>query len=149
MLLPGIEQGGIFGHADGFFNPEYLGQRANMIRVLVADRLSPKSLDLLNEIPEFEISERTGLSSAQLLEEIKNADALIISGSLPLTAELLNRGVDLKLIVRSSDVSGPIDAAAARSRNIEVRTAVGHGTAGTKDGVGTDVIAILKDFFNV
>ena len=52
-----------------------------MIRILVADRLSPKYLDLLNEIPEFEISERTGLSAAQLLEEIKNADALIISGS--------------------------------------------------------------------
>ena len=120
-----------------------------MIRILVADQLSPKALDLLNEIPEFEINERTGLSSAQLLEEIKNADALIVGGSLPLTAEILNRGGDLKLIVRSSDVSGPIDAEAARGRNIEIRTAVGHDTAENRDEVGSDVIAILKDFFNV
>lgn len=124
-----------------------------MIRILVVDHLSPKALDLLNEIPEFEISEKTGLSSARLLEEIKNADALIIGGSVPLTAEILKSSGDLKLVVRSSDVSGPVDTAAAQSRNIEIRTAVGHGTpqaAGkTIDEVGIDVIAILKDFFNV
>lgn len=124
-----------------------------MIRILVVDRLHPKTLDLLNEIPEFEISDRSGLSPAQLPEEIKNADALIISGALPLTAEILKSSNDLKLIVRSGDISAPVDVEAARSRNIEVRTAVGHVTARaagkTMDEVGTDVIAILKDFFNV
>jgi len=124
-----------------------------MIRILVADSLSSRALDLLNEIPEFEISEKTGLSSVQLLEEIKNADALIINGSVPLTAELLTSSRDLKLIVRSSGVSGPVDEAAARKRNIEIRTALGHGSSQaadrTKDEIGVDVIVILKDFFNV
>jgi D-3-phosphoglycerate dehydrogenase len=124
-----------------------------MIRILVADRLSPKALDLLNEIPEFEINEKTELSPAQLLAEVKNADALIVSGSLPLTAEFLKSSPDLKLVVRSSHVSGPVDEAAARRQNIEIRTAVGHGTpqaAGkTVDEIGIDVVVILKDFFNV
>ena len=124
-----------------------------MIRILVVDRLSPRALDLLNEIPEFEISERTGLSFAQLLEEIKNADALVIDGSVPLTAEFLKSSRDLKLIVRSGQVPGPVDEAAARRQNIEIRTALNHGgpqAAGKmKDETGTDVIAILKDFFNV
>lgn len=124
-----------------------------MIRILVVDRLSPRALDLLNEIPEFEISEKTGLSSAQLLEEINNADALVISGSVPLTAELFKNSVDLKLVVRSSGVSGPIDAEAARRQKIEIRTALGHGAPRAaekaQDEIGIDVIAILKDFFNV
>jgi phosphoglycerate dehydrogenase-like enzyme len=124
-----------------------------MIRILVVDRLSPRTLDLLNEIPEFEISEQIGLSSTRLLEEIKNADALIINGSVPLTAEFLKSGGDLKLIVRSSDISGPLDAAAARRQNIEIRIALGHGTPQaaekSKDEIGIDVIVILKDFFNV
>ncbi|HEX7503418.1 MAG TPA: hypothetical protein VF451_08335, partial [Acidobacteriota bacterium] len=117
------------------------------------DRLGPKALDLLNEIPEFEINEKAGLSPARLPEEVKNADALIISGSVPLTDELLKSGSVLKLIVRSSDVSGPVDAASARRQNIEIRTAVGHGapqaTGENIDEIGVDVIAILKDFFNV
>lgn len=124
-----------------------------MIRILVADRLSPKALDLLNEIPEFEISEKTELSPTQLLAELKNADALVISGSVPLTDEFLKGSADLKLIIRSSHVSGPVDEAAARRHNIEIRTAVGHGTPRamekTVDEIGVDVIVILKDFFNV
>ncbi len=72
---------------------------------------------------------------------------------MPLTGELLKNGVDLKLIVRSSDVSGPVDAEAAQRQNIEIRTALGHGTPRAaekaQDEIGVDVVAILKDFFNV
>jgi phosphoglycerate dehydrogenase-like enzyme len=124
-----------------------------MIRILIADRLQSQTIDLLNEISEFEIIEKPGLTSTQLQEEIKNADALIISGSMPLSEEILNQGGDLKLIVRSSGVSGPIDTAAAQGKNIEIRTAVGHNTAqlGNKmeETIEIDVIAILKEFFNV
>jgi phosphoglycerate dehydrogenase-like enzyme len=84
-----------------------------------------------------------------LREEIKNADALVISGSVPLGDEILQSGDDLKLIVRSSDVSGPVDAAAAKLKNIEIRTASGQGMARDGEAAGSDVIAILKDFFNV
>ncbi len=124
-----------------------------MIRILIADRLQPKTIDLLNEISEFEIIEKPGLTSAQLQEEIKNADAMIVSASMPLTDETFSQGVDLKLIVRSSGVSGHVDTAAAQRKNIEIRTAVGPKTARPgKKNAGTaeiDVIAILKEFFNV
>jgi D-3-phosphoglycerate dehydrogenase len=124
-----------------------------MIRILIADRLNAKTIDILSEISEFEIIEKPGLTSAQLLAEIKNADAMIVSGSMPLTEEILSGSDDLKLIIRSSGVSGPIDAAAAKRKNIEIRSAVGHGSvqAGnkTEETVEIDAIAILKDFFNV
>jgi phosphoglycerate dehydrogenase-like enzyme len=124
-----------------------------MIRILVADRLNPETIDLLNQIPEFEINEKAGLTPKQLPGEIKNADALIVNGSVPLNEDIFNEGGDLKLVVRSSGVSGPIDAAAAQRHHIEIRTAVGHPAAppGGKmaEPIAIDVIAILKDFFNV
>ncbi|MFH2108369.1 MAG: hypothetical protein ABII93_06855 [Chrysiogenia bacterium] len=124
-----------------------------MIRILVVDRLQPKTIDLLNEISEFEIIEKPGLTSRQLQEEIKNADALIISGPMPLSEETLNQGGDLKLIVRSSGVSGPMDTAAAQGKNIEIRTAEGHNSAQpgkkSEESIEIGVIAILKEFFNV
>ena len=124
-----------------------------MIRILIADHLPAKTIDLLNEISEFEIIEKPDLASAQLQEEIKNADALVISGPVPISDEILKSGDNLKLIVRGSDASGPADAAAAKLKDIEIRTAVGHGTArageADREAAGYDVIAILKDFFNV
>jgi D-3-phosphoglycerate dehydrogenase len=113
-----------------------------MIRILVAASLSPRAIDLLNEIPEFEISERTGLTSEQLRDEIRNADALVIGGSPNVTAEILDAGADLKLIV-SSGPSDRVDEASARRKRVEVRRV----PAGRRADAGA--IAVLKDFFNV
>ena len=113
-----------------------------MIRILVAASLSPKAIDQLSEIPEFEISERTGLTSEQLRDEIRSADALVIGGSPGVTAEILEAGADLKLIV-STGPSGRVDEAAARSQRVEVRRIPGGR------GADAGAISVLKDFFNV
>jgi phosphoglycerate dehydrogenase-like enzyme len=113
-----------------------------MIRILVATSLSPKAIDQLNEIPEFEISERAGLTSERLRDEIRSADALVIGDSPVVTAEVLEAGADLKLIV-SSGPSGSVDEAAARRQRVEVRRIPGAREA------DAGAIAVLKDFFNV
>lgn len=113
-----------------------------MIRILVIASLSPRTIDLLNEIPEFEISERTGLDSEQLRIEIRGADALISGGSPGVTAEVLEAGADLKLVVSSGPSAG-VDEAAARRRHVEVRRIPGGRRADAQ------AIAVLKDFFNV
>jgi len=110
-----------------------------MIRILVAERLNAKTLDLLNEIPEFEINEKTGLSPAQLLAEIQNADAMIAGASLALGDDIFKQGGDLKLVVRCGQGSGPLDRQAAQRHGVEIR----------EDAAGQETIAILKDFFNV
>jgi phosphoglycerate dehydrogenase-like enzyme len=123
-----------------------------MIRILVTVPLSAGVIDTLNEIPEFEISVRTGLSARQLLAEIANADALITGGSPFVSAEILAAGLDLKLILCSN---GPVqvDEAAALRRHVELRnfTVGATAKAGKKNGAADDsqTIAILKDFFNV
>jgi phosphoglycerate dehydrogenase-like enzyme len=123
-----------------------------MIRILVTVPLSPGVIDTLNEIPEFEISVKTGLSAKQLLDEVPNADALVIGGSPFVGAEILDAGVDLKLILCSNG-PGQIDEAVALRKHVEVRSIAAGGKikAEKKNRKADDTraIAILKDFFNV
>jgi len=108
-----------------------------MIRILVASPLGPEAIDQLNEIPEFEINARPGLSPEQLLDEIGNADALVCGDSPVVSASLLAATTDLKLIVNNG-APDAVDALAAQRRGIDVRHIGQEGT-----------VAVLKDFFNV
>lgn len=119
-----------------------------MIRILAILPLSPETTDTLSEIPEFEINAKTGLSSRQLLEEIRNVDVLVTGGAPFVSAEILAAAVDLKLIIAGQG-SGQVDEAAARRRHIEIRgiTASGGGKGGPAGD--SQAISILKDFFNV
>lgn len=127
-----------------------------MIRILIADDLSTKTIDRLNEIPEFEISENTETGRENFAAEIKNVDALVMSGAILLPAALLESAVNLKIIIVAGDGSDHVDRVTAQRKNIEVRTTrlspaanAGVSAAEKRELEGSDVIAILKDFFNV
>lgn len=91
-----------------------------MIRVLLADKLSQRALELLGEIPEFEIDVNTNMNPVQLKKEIKNCDA-VVTRSTTLDKEVLQEADSLKLIVRAGIDLDNIDVEFAHSRNIEVR----------------------------
>ncbi len=92
-----------------------------MIRILVADSLSPRAIEKINEIAEFEVIERTGLSPAELTRELSAVEAVVIRGRTSLSAESIAAASHLQLIVRAgTDLSG-IDLGAAAQRFIEVR----------------------------
>lgn len=92
-----------------------------MIRILVADRLSPRAIEKISEIPEFEVIERIGLSPAELAQELAGVEAVIIRGRTVMSAAAIAAAPTLQLIVRAgTDLSG-IDLEAAEKRNIEVR----------------------------
>jgi phosphoglycerate dehydrogenase-like enzyme len=113
-----------------------------MIRILITFPLTAKDLDLLNEIPEFEVNEKSGIEPQQMLDELLQADALVCGSTPPLSKEALAAGTELKLIVAIGAKTG-VDAALARKQGIEVRPVAGGKSAAAK------AIAILKDFFNV
>ncbi len=92
-----------------------------MIKVLLADKLSQRALELLGEIPEFEIDINTGMNPVQLKEEIKNCDAVVTRSTTTLDKEILQEAESLKLIVRAGIDVDNIDVEFANSRNIEVR----------------------------
>ena len=127
-----------------------------MIRIMIADDLSARIIDKLNEIPEFEIIERTNLIPEKLATEIKNIEAAVVSGTTLLTPAILKDAVNLKIIVLTGNGPNHVDTEMARRKNIEIRNTQPFpamhsctATAESQEREGLDVIAILKDFFNV
>jgi D-3-phosphoglycerate dehydrogenase len=94
----------------------------SLIKVLLADKLSQRALDLLGEIPEFEIETKSGLSTEQLKNEIKYYDAIVVRGTTHLSEDVLRKAENLKIIVRAGIDIDNIDTEYARSRNIEIRS---------------------------
>jgi D-3-phosphoglycerate dehydrogenase / 2-oxoglutarate reductase len=94
-----------------------------LIKVLLADTLSQKAVELLKEIPEFDIIVKTGMYLEQLKEEIKNVEALVVSGAstLKLTKEILGNAGQLKIIVKTGIGFDNIDVKYAISHNIDVK----------------------------
>lgn len=92
-----------------------------MIRVLLADKLNLRVVELLKEIPEFDIVEKTGLKPGELKKEIRNYDAVVIRSAATLTADILENAQNLKIIVRAGIGLDNVDVSYAGSRNIEVR----------------------------
>lgn len=92
-----------------------------MIKVLIADKLSRRIVELLEEIPEFEIDEKHDLNPDELKKEIKNYDAVIIKNAARLTAEIQEEAQNLKIIVKAGIGLDNVDTNFARTKNIEVR----------------------------
>jgi lactate dehydrogenase-like 2-hydroxyacid dehydrogenase len=108
--------------------------------------LSSRIIDKLNEIPEFEISEKTNLTPEQLATEIKNVDAVIMSGTTLMTSAILKDTVNLKIIILTGEGPNHVDTTMARRKKIEIRNTQ---LAENQERESLDVIVILKDFFNV
>ena len=92
-----------------------------MIKLLLTETLSQKVVERLNEIPEFEIVVKPGMNAHQLKEEIKNYEAVVVSGTAILNKEILQSAGQLKIIVKAGIDLDNIDVEFAGSRNIEVR----------------------------
>jgi D-3-phosphoglycerate dehydrogenase len=92
-----------------------------LIKLLLTETLSQKVVERLNEIPEFEIVVKTGMNAQQLKEEIKDYEAVVVSGSAILNKEILQSADHLKIVVKAGIELDNIDVEFARSRNIEVR----------------------------
>jgi D-3-phosphoglycerate dehydrogenase len=92
-----------------------------MIKVLLADKLSPRAVELLKEIPEFDTVENTGLPADILKQQIQDFDAVIIRSATRLTRPVLEQAKQLKIIVRAGIGLDNIDLDYAGNRGIEVR----------------------------
>jgi D-3-phosphoglycerate dehydrogenase len=94
-----------------------------LIKVLLADTLSQRVVELLNEIPELEIIVKSGMALDQLKDEIKHVDALVVSGAstLEINQDILENADNLKIIVKTGIGLENIDVDFAHTRNIEVK----------------------------
>ncbi|HKA90883.1 MAG TPA: phosphoglycerate dehydrogenase [Haliangiales bacterium] len=101
-----------------------------MFKVLVADDLSPRGVDILRGArSSIEVDVKVGLKPAELMQVIGAYDALVVRSATKVTGEILEAAQNLKIIGRAGIGVDNIDVRAASRRGIIVEnTPSGNAT---------------------
>jgi len=91
-----------------------------MTRILIADHLDQEAVEELKKVPGFEVTVKTGLSEAELVQIIPGFEVAVVRSATKITRPVIEAGKDLKLLVRAGIGLDNIDVAAAKEKGIEV-----------------------------
>jgi D-3-phosphoglycerate dehydrogenase len=90
-------------------------------RILVAETIAEPGVDMLRE--RFDVDLGVGWTAEELAERIGGYDGILIRSATKLTAELIERGANLKVIGRAGVGVDNVDVEAATKRGIIVANA--------------------------
>ena len=110
------------------------------MKVLAADGISPKGIELLQK--EFEVDVRDKISAEELLEIIPQYDALMVRSASKVTAEVINRAEKLKIIGRAGVGVDNIDIPAATAKGIIVINSPGGNTIAATEHTMAMMLAV-------
>jgi D-3-phosphoglycerate dehydrogenase / 2-oxoglutarate reductase len=89
-------------------------------RVLVTDTLADSGLAILRAAPDVDLDYRAGLKGEELLQAVRESDALITRSGTAVTPELVNAGDRLRIIGRAGVGLDNVDVDACTARGILV-----------------------------
>lgn len=89
-----------------------------MSKVLVTDSIAPEGLELLSS--RAEVSVKRGLKPPELIETIKDYDALVVRSETKVTPEVIQAGKNLRVVARAGIGVDNIDLESATSAGIAV-----------------------------
>jgi D-3-phosphoglycerate dehydrogenase len=89
-------------------------------RVLIADDLSPRAVEILSSHPDVQVEVKTGLKGAELVKALKGVHGLAVRSATKVTAEVLESAPDLRIVGRAGIGVDNIDVKAASRRGVIV-----------------------------
>ncbi len=104
-----------------------------MQKVLITDPIAPKGVDLLRAEEGIEVYNEPEIPFEELLEIVKDFDAIITRSRTPVTKELLDRAERLKVIGRAGVGVDNVDIDEASKRGILVINTPGANTIGATE----------------
>lgn len=116
-----------------------------MHRVLITDPLSRQGIEQLLQAEDIEVIQKTDLTPEQLLDEVKDADALLVRSQTQVTADVLAAGKRLKAVGRAGVGVDNIDIPAATSRGIIVVNAPDGNTISTAEHTFAMLISLARN----
>ncbi len=90
------------------------------MKVLITDGLAKDGLAVLESAKELEVDVRKGISKEELLDIIKDFDAVVVRSATTVTSEIIDAGVNLKVIGRAGIGVDNVDVEAATKKGIVV-----------------------------
>lgn len=114
------------------------------IKIFVADDVNQAKLAPLLEA-NFKVVEKTNLSFAELAEEIKDADGVIVRSATRITSELLEKAERLRVIGRAGVGVDNIDVRAATGRGVVVMNAPDGNTITTAEHTIALLVSLARN----
>jgi len=111
--------------------------------ILAADGIAGEGIELLKK--DFNVEVRDKLSAEELLEIIPKFDALIVRSASKVTAEVLNRAENLKIIGRAGVGVDNIDVNAATERGIIVINSPDGNTIAATEHTFAMMLAVSRN----
>jgi D-3-phosphoglycerate dehydrogenase len=111
------------------------------MKILIADRISPIGVDLFKSEEGFEVIEAYGSTPEQLLEIVKDVDAIALRSDTRVTAEVVAAAPKLKVVGRAGVGVDNIDIEAATDGGVIVMNTPTGNTLATAELTFTHMLA--------
>jgi D-3-phosphoglycerate dehydrogenase len=113
------------------------------VKILVADDLPASALDLLRA-EGWDIDSRVGRSPEQLVDDLNDADALVVRSATRVTSTLIDAAPKLRAIARAGTGVDNVDVPAASARGIVVMNAPGANSVSVAELAMALLLALAR-----
>ena len=106
---------------------------AFLMKVLIADKISPKGVQFLRSQPDFEVVEAYGSSVEKLRELVRDVQAIAVRSETKITAEIIAAAPKLQVVGRAGVGVDNVDVEAATERGVVVMNTPSGNTIATAE----------------
>ena len=110
------------------------------MKVLVADKISPKGVAYLRQQPGFEVVEAYGSTPEKVLELVKDVHAIAVRSETKITAEVFKAAPKLKVVGRAGVGVDNVDVEAATNHGVVVMNTPAGNTIATAELTFTHIL---------
>jgi D-3-phosphoglycerate dehydrogenase / 2-oxoglutarate reductase len=114
------------------------------MKILITDSLSAEGIAYLQDQPGFQVVNQPGLSPQDLMEAVRDADALIVRSKTKATREIIEAGAKLRVIGRAGAGVDNIDLPAATRRGIVVMNTPGGNSISAAEHAFALMLALAR-----
>ncbi|MGB9797412.1 MAG: hydroxyacid dehydrogenase, partial [bacterium] len=114
-----------------------------MPRILVSDQIAEKGLEILRA--EMDVDYLPGLSKEEILSRIPQYDALMVRSGTKVTKDIIEAGINLKIIGRAGVGVDNIDVETATEKGIVVVNSPGGNTRAAAEHTIALLLALMRN----
>jgi len=116
-----------------------------MFKILVADSLPKEILEKYNKLKNITVDNKSGISKDELIKLLPEYDGLVVRSRTKVTADVLARGDNLKVIGRAGAGVDNIDTEASTNRGIIVMNTPGGNTIAATEHTIAMMLAMMRN----
>jgi D-3-phosphoglycerate dehydrogenase / 2-oxoglutarate reductase len=114
------------------------------LKILVADTISPKGVDLLRGGGELQVDVKTGLKENDLLAIVVDYSAIVVRSQTKITAKVIDAAKKLKAVGRAGVGVDNVDVDAATRRGVIVMNTPAGNTISTAEHAFSLLVSIAR-----